>query len=87
MNLSKIERISAEWESIKETAFWGLFVAKIKERRDTESRFCEVNAEVAKSQGALLALDFVLGRGLNQPPLAERLLDELRKGQDAEYNT
>jgi hypothetical protein len=79
MNQSTIERLAAEWETIQHTKFWEAFVEKIQEKRALESRFCEVNTEVVRNQGAIQVLDYILGRGETQLPLAERILEELRQ--------
>ena len=80
--MNNAERISAEYQQVMDTLFWKTFIGEIRKRRDMESRFCEVNSEVARNQGALMALDYILGRGESNPPLAERLLDELRKSKE-----
>ena len=80
--MNNAERISAEYQQVSDTLFWKVFIGEIQKRRDMESRFCEVNSEVTRNQGAISALDYILGRGESNPPLAERLLDELRKSKE-----
>jgi len=72
------ERISSEYQQIQSTDFWKMFVKMIQERRSAVSRICETNEVVTKFQGELEGLDFVIGRGKEKHPLAERLLDDLR---------
>ena len=76
MNL--FERIAAEYESIRLTKFWEVYIEKIREKRAVESRACETNKEPERNQGACEALDFVIGRGKDYQPLPERILVELR---------
>jgi hypothetical protein len=77
--MNSFERVAAEYEQIKSTMFWDMFIGELQKKRAMESRFCEVNENVIRNQGAIMALDYIIGRGESAPPLAERLLDELRQ--------
>ena len=72
------DKLLAEYSSISETDFWLAFNARIAEYRAILSRECETKDDPRKSQGGLVAIDFILGRN-EQPHLAQRLLAELKK--------
>jgi len=76
------DRILAESSTVLETEFWKFYHQKIAEQRAVDSRACETKEVVSKFQGAVMAWDFILGRGDFKKPLAERILDELEnKGE------
>jgi len=73
-----VNKLSAEFSTISETDFWKLYHQKISEKRAADSRACEMKEVVAKYQGSLEMADFILGRGKEYKPLAERIMDELQ---------
>jgi hypothetical protein len=77
--MNSFERVVAEWETIKDSQFWAEFIGRIMNMRALASRDCEQLEDSRKSQGAVKVLDDIIGRGENKPPLAERLLEELRQ--------
>jgi len=79
--MNNAERISAEYQQVSDTLFWKTFIAEIADMRSKKSRECELLDDVRKSQGHIEALDDIIGRGEHKPPLAERLLEKLRKNQ------
>ena len=79
--MNTYERATSEYSQILNTKFWDLFVARLKEYRGVLSRQCETEDDVRRAQGGTMTIDFILGRN-EQPPLAERLLAELKKKSD-----
>ena len=56
-----IDKVEKEWEAIKKTEFWKLFVERILSFRKRDSRHCETDEIVEKYQGKVEAIDEVLG--------------------------
>jgi len=79
--MNTYERATSEYSQILNTKFWDLFVARLREYRGVLSRQCETEDDPRRSQGGVIAIDFILGRN-EQQPLAERLLAELKKKSD-----
>lgn len=76
------ERLLAEYESIKLTDFWRVYHDELGKQLDLYRSKCEDDENVARSQGSVRAYRYILGRGKEYKPLAERILDELRnKGE------
>ena len=66
-----IDKVEKEWEAIRQTEFWKLFVEKILSFRKRDSRHCETDEVVEKYQGKVEALDDVLN-------LPDKILDTVR---------
>lgn len=78
------DKLVAEFSTIEETAFWKALLKKVKDHRDTFTTNCETKDNPTRDQGAIIALDLILGRDYLQgrskyPNIVVRLLDEARK--------
>lgn len=71
-------QIQTEWEQIQVTKFWKLFLEEIYKRRELAQRECETREDVRKSQGEIIAFDWILGRR-ELPALGERIVSKLRE--------
>jgi hypothetical protein len=72
-----INQLSSEYEQLINMKLWGMFLDEITERRKLAQRDCETREDVRKSQGEILAYDWILGRK-EQPALLERIILKLR---------
>jgi len=72
-------RLVIDYEQLLDLPFWKLFIEKIVERRAYLSRRCETEENPIRFQGGLEAIDFILGRGTDNPSLAERIIRDIRE--------
>jgi len=72
-------RLVSDYEQLLDLPFWRLFLEKISERRAFLSRKCETEENPIRFQGGLAALDFILGRGTDNPSLAESIIRDIRE--------
>ena len=74
-------KVLAEWESIRATEYWQLWLANIAKRRQQKRNDLETAQieNVPKLQGYIDALNWILGKSEDrEPALAEFIVSQLR---------
>jgi hypothetical protein len=78
------DKLLAEYETISDTDFWKLLLSEIKKKRDRYSTNCETKEDNRRDQGAVAAIDEIIGRDYysgsgKYPNIVVRLFEEARK--------
>jgi hypothetical protein len=75
------DKLLAEYETISDTDFWKLLLSEIKKKRDRYSTNCETKEDNRRDQGAVAAIDEIIGRDYfpgcgKHPNIVVRLLED-----------